>query len=99
MYVVLTSKPGVYRTEPGVGTTLLKAYEYKFYGKTKAVFSIARIDEGARVTIIEEGEGGTVNNISTRQMEKFGSEQEAFNELEGLTRFGSIEAELVLCLT
>lgn len=99
MYVVLTSKPGIYRTEPGVGTTILRAYEYKFYGKTKAVFSIAFIDDGARVTIIEEGEGGTTNNISTRQMEKFSSEQDAYQELEGLTRFGSIEAELVPCLT
>ncbi|AQS51580.1 MAG TPA: ferredoxin [Paenalcaligenes hominis] len=97
MYIVLTSKPGEYKTEPGPGTTVLSAYEYKFYDQTKAIFSIARIEPDSRVIITEEGEGGTVNNIPTRQMEKFDTEQEALKELEGLTKFGSIKAELVPC--
>lgn len=99
MYVVLTSKPGEYRIEAGPGTTVLSSYEYRFYNQIKAVFSIARIEEGARVVITEEGEGGTVNNIPTRQMEKFDSEAAAFKELEGLTQFGSIQAELIPCQT
>lgn len=97
MFIVLTTKPGEYRTEAGEGTTVLSSYEYKFYNKTKAIFSIAQIEEGARVVIIEDGEGGTINSIPTRQMEKFTSVEEALNELESLTQFGSIEAELVPC--
>lgn len=97
MYVILTSKPGEYRTEAGAGTTVLNHYEYRFYGKTKAIFAIAMVEKDARVSIVEETEGGTINNIPTRQMEKFDSEQAALSELEGLTHFGSIEAELVLC--
>lgn len=99
MYIVLTSKPGQYRTEAGPGTTVLCSYEYRFYNKTKAIFSIAHINDEARVIITEEGEGGTINNIPTRQMEKFDSEQAALNELVGLTQFGSIQAELIPCQT
>ncbi|HLS43588.1 MAG TPA: ferredoxin [Paenalcaligenes sp.] len=95
MYVVLTTKPGEYRSEGGQGVEAIAAYEYRFYGKTKAIFTIAKITDDARVLIIEEGPGGTTNNIATRQMEKFDSVEAAYAELESLTRFGSIEAELV----
>jgi hypothetical protein len=49
------------------------------------------------VRIVEETEGGTINDIPTRQMEKFHTREEAYNELHGLTQFGTIEAELREC--
>ncbi|HRL26222.1 ferredoxin [Alcaligenes sp. SDU_A2] len=97
MYVVLTSKPGEYRTEPGAGVQIVAAYEYVFHGRLKAIFAIARIQEGARVRIVEEMPGGTINDIPTRQMEKFETRERAYQELEGLTRFGTIQAELREC--
>jgi len=97
MYVVLTSKPGEYRTEPGAGVEIVAAYEYRFYGRLKAIFAIARIREAARVRIVEETPDGTINDIATRQMEKFDTCEEAYAELVGLTRFGSMEAELRAC--
>ncbi|MCQ9617744.1 ferredoxin [Paenalcaligenes niemegkensis] len=95
MYVVLTTKPGEYRSEGGEGVETIAAYEYRFYGKTKAIFTIAKINEDSRVLIIEEGPGGTTNNITTRQMEKFDTVDDAYAELESLTNFGSIDAELI----
>ncbi|MCH1879798.1 ferredoxin [Alcaligenes ammonioxydans] len=97
MYVVLTSKPGEYRTEPGVGVETVAAYEYHFQGRFKAVFAIARIQEGSRVRIVEETPNGTINDIPTRQMEKFATAEQAYEELAGLTQFGSIQAELRQC--
>ena len=97
MYVVLTSKPGEYRTEPGIGVEAVVAYEYHFQGRLKAVFAIARIQEGSRVRIVEETPNGTINDIPTRQMEKFATRELAYEELAGLTRFGSIQAELREC--
>lgn len=97
MYVVLTSKPGEYRTEPGVGVETVAAYEYHFQGRFKAVFAIARIQEGSRVRIVEETPNGTINDIPTRQMEKFATAEQAHEELAGLTQFGSIQAELRQC--
>lgn len=95
MYVVLTTKPGEYRSEGGEGVEIVASYEYRFYGKTKAIFSIAKVGENARVLIIEEGPNGTTNNITTRQMEKFDSVEAAYDELQSLTRFGTIDAELI----
>ncbi len=97
MYVVLTSKPGEYRSEPGVGVETVAAYEYHFHGRLKAIFAIARIQDGSRVRIVEETPGGTINDIPTRQMEKFETREQAYQELEGLTRFGTIEAQLREC--
>lgn len=97
MYVVLTSKPGEYRTEPGVGVEMVAAYEYHFQSRFKAVFAIARIQEGSRVRIVEETPNGTINDIPTRQMEKFATAEQAYEELAGLTQFGSIQAELRQC--
>lgn len=94
MYIVLTSKPGEYRSEPGEGVKVVASYDYFFYGSKKAQFAIAQITEPARVLIIEEGPSGTINNITTRQMEKFSTQEQAYQELQGLTRFGSIQAEL-----
>lgn len=97
MYVVLTSKPGEYRTEPGVGVEVVAAYEYYFHGRFKAVFAIARIQEKSRVRIVEETPNGTTNDIPTRQMEKFATPEQAYEELAGLTRFGTQQAELREC--
>lgn len=97
MYVVLTSKPGEYRTEPGAGVETVAAYEYHFHGRLKAIFAIARVQDGSRVRIVEETPGGTVNDIPTRQMEKFDTREQAYEELAGLTRFGTMEAELREC--
>jgi len=96
-YVLLTSKPGEYRTEPGSGVEVIAAYEYRFYGRLKAVFAIARIEQAARVRIIEEVPGGAINDIATRQMEKFDTPEEAHAELVSLTRFGTMQAELRAC--
>lgn len=97
MYVVLTSKPGEYRSEAGVGVEPIAAYEYYFHGRLKAIFTIARIQDASRVRIVEETEGGTINDITTRQMEKFQTQQAAYDEIYGLTQFGTIEAELREC--
>ena len=61
------------------------------------MFAIARIQEGSRVRIVEETPNGTINDIPTRQMEKFATAEQAYEELAGLTQFGSIQAELRQC--
>ena len=41
MYVVLTSKPGEFRTEITKGLTPVESYDYIFYGRKRARFTIA----------------------------------------------------------
>ena len=46
MYVILTSKPGQFRTEITEGLKPLEAYDYLFYGEKKAHFVIAELVRG-----------------------------------------------------
>ncbi|MCE8013040.1 ferredoxin [Billgrantia desiderata] len=95
MYIILTSKLGEYDARPGQGISPVEAYEYFFYGKKKADFTIAEVggDQG-RVSIVEAGEGGTTNSVPLKFFERFDTVEAARAELEQLVTFGSIDARL-----
>jgi hypothetical protein len=94
MYVILTSKPGQFRTEITEGLRPLEAYDYLFYGQKKAHFVIAELtDERTKIRVIEDGTQ-IVNNVPSKFLEKFESSERAFRELEHLTRFGHMETML-----
>ena len=97
MYVILTSKPGVFHSEVKAPFRIVESYEYRLYGVLKAIFHISVIEGDAKVRIIEDEPPYIVNDVSSRFLEKFASLELARNELRHLTTFGSIEAELVLC--
>ena len=44
-YVILTTKPGVFRTEAGEGAEIIETYDYTCGGRTRAVFSIAPVSD------------------------------------------------------
>ncbi|SAI50510.1 Uncharacterised protein [Bordetella ansorpii] len=95
MYVILTSKPGRFHTQPGSGMTVVQAYDYVFYGQTRAVFEIAALEAPSRVAIIEDEPPHTVNHVSTKFLESFATLDAALAELHHLIRFGSMDAQLV----
>lgn len=94
MYVILTSKPGQFRTELGHGLKPHGAYDYLFYGRTEAQFIIAELtDETARIRIVED-DSAIVNEVPSKFLEKFETSELAFKELEHLTTFGHMETSL-----
>ena len=94
MYVILTSKPGQFRTEVTDGLKPLEAYDYLFYGQKKAHFVIAELTKDeTRIRVVEEG-SEIVNNVPCKFLEKFDSSAGAFEELEHLTTFGHMETML-----
>jgi len=94
MYVILTSKPGQFRTEIGHGLRPLDAYDYIFYGAKMAHFVIAElVAESTKIRVIEDG-SGIVNDVPSKFLEKFDSSEDAFRELEHLTTFGHMETSL-----
>ena len=95
MYVILTSKPGQFHTEPGPSMTVVQRYDYVFYGQTRAVFQIAELQSPSRVAITEAQPPHTVNHVPTKFLEAFDTLAAALLELEHLTRFGSMDAQLV----
>ncbi len=94
MYVILTSKPGQFRTEISEGLKPCDAYDYMFYGVKKAHFVIAElVRDDTRIRVVEDG-SGIVNNVPCKFLEKFESRERAFEELEHLTTFGHMETSL-----
>jgi ferredoxin len=95
MYVILTSKPGQYRSEPGTGMVACESYEYLFCGRLRARFLIAQAQGGARVRIVDETEGAAVNDVPAKFLPSFRLLEQARAELDHLTRFGDLDAVLV----
>ena len=94
MYVILTSKPGKYRSQPLPGMRSVEAYDYIFYGEKKAHFVIAELlDDRARVRVIEDGTE-IVNDVPCKFFSKFETIQGALNEIRHLTSFGHMETDL-----
>ncbi|WP_111412951.1 ferredoxin [Billgrantia lactosivorans] len=95
MYIILTSKLGEYDARPGQGIAPVETYEYFFYGKKKANFTIAEVDgDQGRVSIVETAEDGVTNSVPLKFFERFGSVEAARAELKQLVTFGSIDARL-----
>lgn len=95
MYVILTSKPGQYRSEPGPGFAASELYDYFSCGRRRARFLIAELQSpSARVRIIEEGEGGAVNDVPAKFLPAFKTIAAARADLQTLTRFGDSDARL-----
>jgi hypothetical protein len=94
MYVILTSKPGLFRTEIIDGLRPLEAYDYLFYGQTKAHFVIAELLEHRTKIRVIEDDTAIVNDVPAKFLEKFATGELALRELRHLTTFGHMKTEL-----
>lgn len=94
MYVILTSKPGQFRSEPSEGLVPVEAYDYVFYGRVKARFLVAELLQPTRIRVIDETEPVTINSVPTKFLERFEDLDSARRELRHLCAFGSMKAEL-----
>jgi hypothetical protein len=88
MYVILTSKPGEFRTEGGDDLQTVESYDYSFCGRMRAHFVIARLTAPTRVRIVDETPPKVVNSVPTKFLEKFETVEGARRELESLTASG-----------
>ncbi len=91
-FVILTSKPGQFRTEAGPGLVPVERWDYLFCGRKRAGFTIAELTTPSRVRIIDES--GPVNLVPTKFLEAFDTLEEARAELRTLTHYASLPAEL-----
>ena len=94
MYVILTSKPGQFRTEAVDGLRPLEAYDYRFYGHVKAHFVIAElVKESTKIRVVED-DTAIINEVPSKFLEKFETTAQALKELKHLTTFGHMDTEL-----
>ncbi len=87
-YVILTSKPGQFRTEVTDGLEPLEAYDYLCCGRARARFVIARLAMPVRVRIVDETPPPVVNHVPSKFLAKFDTLERARRSLEELAPCG-----------
>ena len=80
-YVILTSKPGQFRTEPGEGVRPAETYDYLAHGRIRARFVIGEVLSEAKVRVIDETDPPVVNDVPAKFFPRFDSLEKARHEL------------------
>lgn len=94
VFVILTTKPGQYRTEAGEGVQPVERYDYSLSGHTRAEFVIARIEGSPRVRVVDETPPRVVNYVPSKFLPRFDSIESARRELQQLAGAGGGEFRL-----
>lgn len=94
MYVILTSKPGKFRTELVDGLRPCETYDYLFYGEKKARFIIAELLHEVKLRVIDETPPERISEVPSKFLARYGSIAEAQRELRHLTSFGQMQTAL-----
>ena len=95
MFVILTSKPGEFRTEAGEGVEPVERYDYLFCGRRRAQFVIARLGRDVKVRIVEESGPPLVNLVPSKFLPTFETLEKARAELRQLANCADLNVELV----
>jgi ferredoxin len=94
MFVILTTKPGVFKSELGDGLAAVEVYDYFLFGRKKAQFVIASIEGSPKITIVEDEPPHIVNRIPSKFLQKYQTVAAAHQELQELTKFSSEDVRL-----
>ena len=95
MYVILTSKPGIYRTEPNEDIRVIETWDYLLEGRVRARFQLGELLRETRVEVIEEGDAPAVNTVPSKFLERFDTQEAGRRHLRQLCSFGTLDARLV----
>lgn len=95
MYVILTSRPGQFRTELVDGLRPVASYDFLFFGRCKARFVIAELLAEVKLRVIDETSPETLNLVPSKFLEKFQTMEAARAELRQLVREGDAQVELI----
>lgn len=94
-YIILTNKVNEFRTEVVDGIEPLESYDYYFYSKKLANYTIARLTaDEVKVKLVEEDDTSIINRVPARLFEQFDSVEEVRKELKILVTFGNMDTKL-----
>jgi hypothetical protein len=94
MFVILTTKPGQYRTEAGAAFRPVESYDYLMFGRCLAHFVIAEQLGDEKVSVIDEVFPPVTNRVPAKFFVKYPTVERARAELEHLVAFGSMQTGL-----
>ncbi len=97
MYVILVSKPGTYHSQVGPEAKVIESYQYRYCGKTKAIYQLVELEGDTRIRITEDDPPNIVNSVPSKFLEKFDTIEQARAELNHLAQFGGQDAAMVRC--
>lgn len=99
MFVILTSKPGQFRSEidPAARAAVrpVETYDYYFYGRKRAEFVIAELVAEARICIVDTAGADVVNRVPTKFLPRFATIGEARAQIGALAGGGGLDSRLV----
>ena len=95
MYLILTSKPGQFRTELVEGLRRIESSDYFFFGRCRARFVIAEVVSDCRVAVIDETPPEVVNHVPIKFFEKFETVDLARAALRQLVHEGDPDVALM----
>lgn len=95
MYVIVTSKPGVYEAVLEPGTKVVESYKYLVQGRCKAIFRLVELQQEGHIRITESDPPYTSNRVPTKFLGHYDTLDNARKEIEHLTHFGSLDASLM----
>jgi hypothetical protein len=94
LFVILTHKPGHFRTELCEGLEPVEQFDYHFANRKLASFVIARLLHPVRVALVEEEPPYTRNCVPSKFLPQFASLEAAREELQQLVSFGHLDTRL-----
>lgn len=95
MYAILTSRSGQFRTEPAQGMTVVESYDYLFYGRSRAQFTIVSFEGEQKVRVVDADDPSQVNLVPSKFLEKYPTLEQAREALTRLASFGTMDISLV----
>jgi hypothetical protein len=82
--VILTSKPGIFHTEPNDAARPCETYDYLFHGQKKARFVIAELLQPTKMRIVDETPPPVTSLVPSKFLPNFPSIDAARRELQQL---------------
>ena len=93
-YVILTSKDGLFHTEPNPALRPAETWDYLFHGTRRARFVLAELLAETRIRIVDDQVPPNVNLIPSKLLEHFATIDAARRQLEALTLYGTMQTTL-----
>jgi hypothetical protein len=89
-YVILTSKPGIFHTEPNDAVRPCETYDYLFHGQKKARFVIGELLHPTKLRIVDETPPAVTTLVASKFLPNFPTIESARRELHQLAGNGTV---------
>ncbi len=95
MFIILTSKPAQYHTEPHDAAPPRETWDYLFCGQPKASFVIAELLREVKFRVVDEAPPPVTSEVPSKFLPHFASVEDARRHLHDLVSSKGVDTALV----